>query len=221
VPASAVDADRYLPGERPFRDLAIKGGTGKPGAGQNGLHTDDTIRIVHGAVLSSSSCCTRPQRSASGGSVTSARGLNGSLRIVGVLRGDAGGLWRSVAEQGGNWRRTNHAMGPDQIFSHRVPRTRRSAFRGPRFTRPGAWFRPIRSWQFLQAVKVCPPVISLRQTIPPRKGGGTEVPLCTSFACLGISVPPDRSFLTAFWIESVIRLHYIANKGVFPWPITH
>ena len=52
VPASAVDADRYLPGERPLRDLAIEGGTGKPSASQNGLHTNDTIRIVHGAVLS-------------------------------------------------------------------------------------------------------------------------------------------------------------------------
>jgi len=130
VPARAVDADRYLPGERPLGDLAIEGGTGKPGAGQNGLHTDDAIRIIHGAILSSSCCCTYPQRSASGGSVPSARGLNGSLRSIGVGDGDAGGLWRSVAEQGGNWRRTNHAMWLDQIFSHRVPRTRRSAFRG-------------------------------------------------------------------------------------------
>jgi hypothetical protein len=36
---------------------------------------------------------------------------------------------------------------------------------------------------FLQFSEVCSPVISLRQTILPRKGGGTEVPL-GAFACL-------------------------------------
>ena len=51
MPASAVDADRQLPGERPVRDLAVEGGTGKSGAQQHRLEADDFFRVGHGALL--------------------------------------------------------------------------------------------------------------------------------------------------------------------------
>ena len=89
-------------------------------------------------------------------------------------------------------------MGPDQIFSHRVPRTRRSTFHTAAIHATGRLVQVESLMALLLFVEVCSPVISLRQTILPRKGGGTEVPLCALLACLGLSVPPDRSFLTAF-----------------------
>lgn len=51
MPASAVDADRQLPGERPVRDLAVEGGTGKSGAQQHRLEADDFFTLGHGALL--------------------------------------------------------------------------------------------------------------------------------------------------------------------------
>lgn len=47
MPASAVDADRHLPGECPVRDLAVEGGAGKAGAGQHGLETDNPFMVGH------------------------------------------------------------------------------------------------------------------------------------------------------------------------------
>lgn len=48
MPAGAVDADRHLARERAFADLAVEGGTGKPGAGQHGLETDNPFFVTHG-----------------------------------------------------------------------------------------------------------------------------------------------------------------------------
>ena len=128
VPASAVDADRYLPGERPLRDLAIESGTGKPGAGQNGLHTNDTIRIVHGAVLSIHGAAHAPKGQHRAAPFARQEGRTDQLGALGFRTANAGGLWRSVAEQGGNRRRASHAKWTAQIFSHRVPRTQPSTF---------------------------------------------------------------------------------------------
>jgi len=52
LPASAIGADLDLCGKGAFGDLAIDGGSGQPGAGENGLLTDDTVRLAHGCAAS-------------------------------------------------------------------------------------------------------------------------------------------------------------------------
>ena len=47
MPASAMDADWHLPGECPFRDLAVNGGPGKAGAVENGFEANDPIGVGH------------------------------------------------------------------------------------------------------------------------------------------------------------------------------
>lgn len=47
VPTRAMDADRHLPGKAALRDLAVEGGTGKPGTGKNGFQTNDAFGIGH------------------------------------------------------------------------------------------------------------------------------------------------------------------------------
>jgi len=81
-------------------------------------------------------------------------------------------------------------MGPDQIFSHHVPRTRRSAFRGPRFTRPGAWFRSIRSSHFSSSRRSARQWSACVKRSCPARGEALKCRLAHLLACLGISVPP-------------------------------
>jgi hypothetical protein len=50
--ARTVDANPHLGGEGALRDLAIDGGTGQAGAGENGFHADDTVCYEHGCAAS-------------------------------------------------------------------------------------------------------------------------------------------------------------------------
>ena len=50
----AVHADFDLSRERAFADLAVDGGPGQPGPGEDGLQTDDTIWFSHGRAASGS-----------------------------------------------------------------------------------------------------------------------------------------------------------------------
>src|SRR5690606_10328803 len=52
MPSCAVDADPELGRERALGDLAVDGGPGQPGAGKNGLQTDDTVWLTHGCAAS-------------------------------------------------------------------------------------------------------------------------------------------------------------------------
>src|SRR5271170_587534 len=51
-PARTIDADPHLGGERALGDLAVDGGTGQAGAGENGFHADDTVCYEHGCAAS-------------------------------------------------------------------------------------------------------------------------------------------------------------------------
>ena len=51
-PAGAVDADPHLGGEGALGDLALDGGTGQPGPGENGFHADDAVCYEHGCAAS-------------------------------------------------------------------------------------------------------------------------------------------------------------------------
>jgi hypothetical protein len=47
-PAGTVDADLELGRERALGDLAVEGGPGEAGSGEDGLEADDTVWLVHG-----------------------------------------------------------------------------------------------------------------------------------------------------------------------------
>src|SRR5206468_1545108 len=48
MPAAPVDADLDLRRERALGDLAVDGGPGQPGPGENGFQADDTVCFWHG-----------------------------------------------------------------------------------------------------------------------------------------------------------------------------
>jgi hypothetical protein len=52
MPASTVGADLELSRERPLGDLAVDGGPGQPGPGENGFQTDDTVWFSDGRAAS-------------------------------------------------------------------------------------------------------------------------------------------------------------------------
>src|ERR1700757_4266431 len=52
MPAGPVGADLDLRRKRTLGNLAIDGGTGKPGPGKNGFQADDTLRFSHGRAAS-------------------------------------------------------------------------------------------------------------------------------------------------------------------------
>ncbi|WP_176599083.1 MULTISPECIES: hypothetical protein [Sphingobium] len=93
-----------------------------------------------------------------------------------------GGPWRNRVEIGV---RPTAPCGRRRFFPTASQGHSAQRFPRSRFERPGKWFRSIRSWQFLQIVKVCPPVISLRQTIPPRKDEALKCRFGHFRACLG------------------------------------
>src|SRR5579872_3327791 len=52
MPAGPVGANFQLSRERAVGDLAVDGGPGQPGPGENGLQTDDTLGFAHGRATS-------------------------------------------------------------------------------------------------------------------------------------------------------------------------
>ncbi len=52
MPAGPVGADFELRRERALGDLAVDGGPGQPGPGDDGFQTDDTIWFAHGRAAS-------------------------------------------------------------------------------------------------------------------------------------------------------------------------
>jgi len=61
MPASPVGADFELSRERALGDLAVDGGPGQPGPGENGFQTDDTIWFSHGRAASCWPFLTAPE----------------------------------------------------------------------------------------------------------------------------------------------------------------
>ena len=53
MPARAVGTNLELSWERALGDLAVDGGPGEPGPGENGFQADDTLWLVHGRAASS------------------------------------------------------------------------------------------------------------------------------------------------------------------------
>src|SRR3954464_3031070 len=52
MPAATVDADPDLRRERALGNLAIDGGAGQPGSGEDGFQTDDPVWFAHGRAAS-------------------------------------------------------------------------------------------------------------------------------------------------------------------------
>src|ERR1700735_2972845 len=66
VPAGAVDADFQLGWERALGDLAVDGGPGQAGAGENGFQADDTGCYEHGCAAACWVCLTIAETRQSG-----------------------------------------------------------------------------------------------------------------------------------------------------------
>lgn len=52
MPAGPVGADFELSRERALSDLAVDGGPGEPGPGEQGFQADDTVWFAHGRAAS-------------------------------------------------------------------------------------------------------------------------------------------------------------------------
>jgi hypothetical protein len=52
MPSGPIGADLQLSRERAFGDLAVDGGPGQPGPGEDGFQPDDTVYFAHGRAAS-------------------------------------------------------------------------------------------------------------------------------------------------------------------------